>query len=326
MLRGLVPVLCVLGVSLARIESGPNLGVIGSGVEYAESGIEHAGALSGETPRPALPRDLPFYYDLHTFRTDGGGTSVVAAIAVPVSRLRRERRDNRVRYRFDVRFVLADTALRTVSHTEDSVFVSAPAALAGQHLLHTYVEIQALPSTATLQRVVVTDAARPGVGQLYTTPFAIPDYSGSELMISDIAFGLPGAEGGWTRRGVSLALLPTSQFPESSFDVYYEIYNLPSGNPYDTEISIQPLDDDGSDSEDRPVRALFSGESEASEDGSVAELRRVESALPKGRYRFTITVTDKISGQTAASSRLVQVRGWRSGTTMVQAMPRGVGR
>jgi len=295
--RGLVPILCVLGATL------------------------HI-----ETPSPSPPRDLPFFYDLHTFRSDGGGTTVVAAIAVPVSRLRRERRDNQSRYRFDVRFVLADTAQRTVFHTEDSVFVSAPRALARQHLLHTYVEIQAPPSAATLQRVVVTDAARPGVGQLYTTPFHIPDYSGSELMLSDIAFGLPGAEGGWTRRGASLALLPTSQFPESSFDVYYEIYNLPSGNPYDTEISIQPLDDDGSDSEDRPVRALFSGQSEAREDDSVAELRRVESALSKGHYRFTITVTDKISGQNAEISRLVQVRGWRAGTTMVQAMPRGIRR
>ena len=26
------------------------------------------------------PRDLPFFYDLYTFRTDGGGTTVVAAV------------------------------------------------------------------------------------------------------------------------------------------------------------------------------------------------------------------------------------------------------
>jgi hypothetical protein len=323
MLRGLVPILCVLGATLtgSGSDSDPD-----SASVLVESPMARTRVLDGSSTLPSTPRSLPFFYDLHTFRTDGGGTTVVAAIAVPVSRLRRERKDGRVRYRFDVRFVLADTAQRTVFHTEDSVFVSAPRALPRQHLLHTYVEIQAAPSTATLQRVVVTDAARPGVGQLYTTPFAIPDYSGSELMLSDIAFGLPGAEGGWTRRGVSLALLPTSQFPESSFDVYYEIYNLPSGNPYDTEISIQPLDDDGSDSEDRAVRALFSGESESGADGSVAELRRVESALPKGSYRFTITVTDRVSGQTTASSRLVQVRGWRIGTTMVRAMPRGVGR
>ena len=158
------------------------------------------------------------------------------------------------------------------------MFVSNPRPLAGQHLLHTYVEVEAVPSTTSVQRVVVTDAARPGRGQLYTTPFTIPDYSGTDLMLSDIALGLPDSEGGWTRRGVTLALLPTSEFPESSFDVYYEIYNLPSGTPYETTISIEPLDD--SDGEDRAVRALFSGESAARADGCLGELRRVQSALP----------------------------------------------
>ena len=317
MLRGLIPILWILAATLAAN---------GSDSDAARAGAEAAGAraLHGDLPDLATPASLPFFYDLYTFRGDKGGTTVVAAVAVPVRRLRAERVDRRVRYRFDLRFVLADTARLAVFHTEDSVFVSMPRALARQHLLHTFVEVEAPPSTATLQRVVVTDAARPGVGQLYSTPFPVPDYSGTELMLSDIAFGLPDSQTGWTRRGATLALLPTSQFPESSFDVYYEIYNLPSGNRYETEFSFQPIGDD--EDEDRAVRALFSGESEAGEDGSVAELRRVASALPKGRYLFTVTVRDLVSGQVAANSRTVDVRGWRSGTTLVTAMPRGVGR
>ena len=244
---------------------------------------------------------------------------------MPVSNLRAERMDGRVRYRFDLRFVMADTARHSVFTTIDSVFVSVPRSLPGQHLLHTFVEVEAPPSTTTVQRVIVTDAARPGRGQLYTTPFLIPDYSGTELMLSDIALGLPDPTAGWTRRGVTLALLPTTEFPESSFDVYYEIYNLPAGTPYETEISFERLDDSGG--EDRAVRTLFSGESEARADGSVGELRRVQSGLTKGLYRLTVTVTDNVSGQTAARSRLVQVRGWRSGTTLVPAMPKSrVGR
>ncbi len=131
--------------------------------------------------------------------------------------------------------------------------------------------------------------------------------------------GLPDATAGWTRRGVTLALLPTSEFPESSFDVYYEIYNLPAGTPYETEISFERLDDSD---DDPPVRTLFSGESAARADGSVAELRRVQSGLPKGLYRLTVGVRDNVSGHTASRSRLVQVRGWRSGTTLVPAMPK----
>ena len=263
---------------------------------------------------------LPFFYDLYTFRGDAGGTTVVASIAVEARRLKRENIQGQSRYRFDVRFVLADTATRSVSNTEDSVFLSMPVALNRQHLVHTYVEVQAEPSRSTLQRVVVTDATRPGTGQLYSSPFLIPDYSGSELMLSDIAFGLPDATGGWTRRGVTLALLPTSQFPTSAFDVYYEIYNLPAGTPYETEISIQPIDDDD-DEDGQAVRTIFSGESAARQDGSMAVLRRIESALPRGRYRFMVSVRDRIGGEVATQTRDFEVRAWGGGATLVEALP-----
>jgi hypothetical protein len=283
--------------------------------------------IGGETVAPApstartaelLARPVPFFYDLYTFRDDGG-TMVVAAIAVPAGELRRERRDGRVRYRFDVRLVLADTARLDVFNTQDSVFVSLARPLSRQHLLHTYVELLAQPSASTLQRVIVTDVTRPGAGQLYNTAFSIPDYSGSELMLSDVAFGLPDAVAGWERGGITLALLPTSQFPEISFDVYYEIYNLPAGNRYATEIAIQSLerDDDGFPE----IRASFSGDAAPQEDGVVQELRRIESPLPAGRYRVTITVRDESSGQMVRRSREVDVRGWDAGTTMVPALP-----
>ena len=262
-------------------------------------------------------RPLPFFYDLYTFRDDDAGTRVVLSIAVEARRLQRERAQGQSQYRFDVRFVLADTALGSVSNTEDSVYLRMPTALSSRHLLHTYVEVEAAPSNATVQRVVVTDATRPGTGQLYSSPFVIPDYSGNELMLSDIAFGLPDATGGWTRRGVTLALLPTSQFPESSFDVYYEIYNLPAGTPYETEISIQPLDGDG----EGAVSATFAGESTASEDGFLAELRRIESSLPRGAYRFTVSVRNRLGGEVVTRTRDFEVRAWGGGATLVEAMP-----
>ena len=271
------------------------------------------------TASSAAERPVPFFYDLYTFRGNARATAVVAAIAVPAGELRRERRDGRVRYRFDVRFVLADTSRLDVFNTQDSVFVSLPRPLSRQHLLHTYVEMLAPPSGTTVQRVVVTDVTRPGAGQLYHTPFAVPDYSGSELMLSDIAFGLPDAAEGWTRGGVTLALLPTSQFPEISFDVYYEIYNLPAGNRYGTEIAIRSLEED--DDGFQEIRASFAGDAASQEDGIVQELRRIESPLPAGRYRVTITVRDEGSGQVVRRSRDVDVRGWDAGTTMVRALP-----
>lgn len=273
--------------------------------------------------RAVAPRPLPFFYDLYTFRGDGPGTTtVIGSFAVPVGSLEREREDWGVRYRFDVVLVLADTAEKSVTRTADSVYAQVPRALDGDHLLHTHVEIQAPPSGNTLHRVTMTDASRPGVGKMYSEPFPIPDYSGDTLMLSDIALGLPDAAEGWHRGDAVLALLPTSQFPESSFEVYYEIYNLPGGDWYDTEVSVARLDEETGAALGPPVTLTFTDESAADEDGMMAELRRVDTSLDRGRYRLTVTVTDQVSGEQATRSRSFEVQGWGEGVTMVEALPR----
>ena len=302
---GLVVLLCVLGVWLpAQGDASPP---------------------AGEPAAPVAGADgpLPFYYDIYTFRGDAPGqTKVVAAFAVPVRRLEREERAGQVLYRFDVTLSLADTALRTIHRTDDSVFVASPRALEGGHLLSTHVEVEAPPSATTVQRVVMTDAATPGVGQLYDSAFPIPDYSGTDLMLSDIALGQRPARAGWRRGDVTLALLPTSQFPESSFDVYYEIYNLPFGHRYDTEIGVQRVGEGVEEAAGEPVRLRFSGKSTGSRDGFLQELHHVNASVERGRYRLTVIITDRETGATARSSRLFQVRGWDPGATMVAALPR----
>lgn len=281
------------------------------------SGIEAA-------PPAADPGPLGFFYDLYTFRGEAGRTRVVAAFAVPAGRLEEKWVGGHVRYRFDVSLVLADTARQTIVRTDDSVFVAATGPLAGEHLLFTQVELRAPPSRSTVHRVTMTDASTPGKGQLYDAPFPIPDYSGTRLMLSDIALGDPDVEGGWKRGDVSLAILPTSQFPESAFDVYYEIYNLPRGHRYTTEIAVQPVDEAGRPrgGPDAAIRLRFSGEASLWSDGWLQELRRVEAALDQGRYGLTVTITNDETGETASRSRIFQVRGWRPGATMVAARPR----
>lgn len=274
---------------------------------------------------PAGAGPVPFHYDLYTFRgSSAGATTVVAAFAVPAGNLEREEGDREVRYRFDVTLVLSDTVLKTVSRTDDSVYVALRRPPGGEHLLHTHIEVQAPPSGTTLQRVILSDATTPGMGQLYSASFPIPDYGGGDLMLSDIALGLPGAGGGWRRGQVTLALLPTSQFPQGSFDVYYEVYNLPSGNRYATELTVEQLaDPQGSPPGDAlPVQARFTGEAHTEDDGSLRELRRVDAALARGSHRLTVTVTDLETGARTSRSRPFQVRGWGPGATLVQALPR----
>ena len=268
----------------------------------------------------SYPGNLPFFYDLYTFRGDAGRTAVVAAFAVPAGELRADRVDGGVRYRFDVTLVLADTIQRSVTRTDDSVYVSLPRRLGRDHLLYTQVEVAAPPSRHIQQRVVLVEANIPGVGQLYHSPFPIRDYAGTGLMLSDIALGNPVAEeDAWRRGDVTLALLPTTQFPSSAFNVYYEIYNLPHGHEYTTEIHVESLDPDRSGHD--PVGLRFTEEAAPDEEGRIQELRYVQSSLDPGRYRLTVTVTDQATGEIVRRSREFHVRGWERGATLVPAHP-----
>lgn len=259
------------------------------------------------------PGDLPFFYDLFTFRGEEGKTTIVASYAVEAGELHREKENGCSQYRLVVSLVLADTAARTVFRTDDSVTVRLDHSPRDEELLRTHLEVQAVPSATTLQRVIMSDVTTPGFGQLYHGPFPIPDYGGSQLMLSDLALGDPDVDGGWTRGDVTLALIPTGQVPPDDFDLFYEIYNLPRDHPYSTEIFVEPLDEGAGPTDDPSTEDLlvrFFGESTTRPDGTLPELRRVGfsqdgvgGGLNPGRYRLTVTVRDEVSGETAKRSR-----------------------
>ncbi|HSK20532.1 MAG TPA: hypothetical protein VK912_15365 [Longimicrobiales bacterium] len=292
-----------------------------SGVDADRSAASSPGGARGGSAAASM-RPLPFYYDLYTFRGRGGTTAIVTAFAVEAGRLETEAADSRTRYRFSVTLVLADTAIGSVSNTHDTVYVDVARPLDDDHLLYTHVEVPAPPSASTRQRVIMTDATSPGIGQLYSERFPIPDYSGSQLMLSDIALGQPDAHAGWKRGDVTLALLPTSRLPSSAFDVYYEIYNLAPARDYATDIVIEhaPSSDRGRTEDRKPVRLRFVGKSDSGRERTQAELRRVETSLSRGRYRMTITITDLVNGRSASRSRAFEVGG-PADVTMVPALP-----
>lgn len=278
-----------------------------------------APASSGARGSPFRP--LPFSYDIYTFRGEGSRTTVVAAFAVEAGNLETTSVGANKRFRFSVNLVLADTVLRSVTNRHDTVSAELPRRLSDEHLLYTHIEVQAPPSDDVQQRLTVIDATEAGIGQMYTEPTRVPDYSGPELMLSDVALGRPEVSSGWTRGETTLALLPTSRFPSSAFDVYYEIYNLPVGNSYTTVVTVERVEGpSGGGSQGRePVQLHFTGESAATADGTLAELRRVETSLAEGSYRITVAVEDLGTGRTASRSRTFQIQdSWR-GATMVPA-------
>ena len=264
-------------------------------------------------------RPLPFFYDVYTFRGANGMTDVVAAFSVPAGRLESERVGRRTRYRFDVSLILTDTASDAVIRTDDSVYVEVRRPLDGDHLLFTHIEVAAQPRSLE-QRVIMSDATAPGIGQLYTEAVRVPSYAGDSLMLSDIALGQPEQIGGWQRGDVTVALLPTERFPGNEFDVFYEVYNLPAGNEYRTEIAIERMDARGNPLEATRASIRFRGDA-TTRDGAMAELRRVQTSLSRGKHRITVTVTDLATGASASRFRLFTVRD-DARATMVPALPR----
>jgi hypothetical protein len=78
-----------------------------------------------------------------------------------------------------------------------------------------------------------------GAGMTYGGTVALPDYSGDALMLSDIVLVAPDSAGSFQRGPHSMSLVPTQVFPGGRFNVFYEVYNLPPGAAYRTELRIE---------------------------------------------------------------------------------------
>ncbi|HEY0673423.1 MAG TPA: hypothetical protein VGD27_14190 [Longimicrobiales bacterium] len=268
--------------------------------------------IATDSDRPDFTKDLPFYFDLYTFRGEPGRTNVVAAVAVPVEKLQKTLVALSPSYRVDLSLILVDTASHKVIRQDDSVALTATRAFKNDDLFRMHVEVAVPPSRTTLQRVIVSDPSEPGIGQLYGGPFPIPDYSSAKLMLSDIVLAEPRVEGRWRRGNVALALVPTGRFKGGSFRVFYEIYNLEKNSAYTTEIEIEPVQR----SAGQKIKDLFGGKSKIAlkfdgvaldvQDGVLQELRQVEAPLAAGRYRMRIIVR-AANGEVTRGERLFAV-------------------
>ncbi|MBI4545810.1 MAG: hypothetical protein HY703_11485 [Gemmatimonadetes bacterium] len=271
-------------------------------------------ALARDTDLPRFERELPFYYDLLTFRGAAGRTELVAALAVPGERLEASRAEGKTRYTLGMRLIVLDTATGRIARRDTVESFQADAPLKPGDYLRAHLSLEVSPSDSALYRVAVEVPGSP-TGQLYGGPLAVPDYSGDRLMLSDLVLAEADREGAWRRGDVSLAMVPPGQFPSSgAFRLFYEIYNLPAGVPYRTEIQVRPAGRDGLLS---PLRALlggkrgvqlgFEGVATSAAPNTLQEVRRVAAQLHPGGYRLQLRITNLVTGQTAVRDRLFGV-------------------
>ena len=296
--------------ALGLLSSNCNeLNQMSASADYRQDAFEY---LKTDSHLPKFVKDLPFYFDLYTFRGPAGRTNVVAAVAVPVERLQKTAAAEDPKYRVDLSLILVDTAARSVIRQDDSIAIAATRAFKNDDLFRMHVEVAVPPSQTTLQRVIVSDPSEPGIGQLYGGPFPIPDYSVTRLMMSDIVLAEPRVEGKWKRGDVALALVPTGRFKGASFRVFYEVYNIAQNSPYTTEIEIEPIQK----SAGQKLKQLFGGKNKIAlkfddvalnvKDGVLQELRQVDAQLSPGKYRMRILVRDA-NGEVVRGERVFAV-------------------
>ena len=270
-------------------------------------------ALATDSDYPRFTKELPFFFDLYTFRANEGRTSVVAAVAVPREKLNLSAVAANPAYRIDLSLILVDTLSRRVVRQDDSVALASQRAIRNDDLLRLHVEVAVPPSKSTLQRVIVSDPSEPGIGQLYGGPFPIPDYSGSRFMISDIVLAEPNVQGRWHRGGVNLALVPTGYFKGGSFNVFYEIYNIGTNASYVTEIEIEPMKKTGEKLKGifgggrNNIKFRFEGVATNAVNGTLQELRRVDAPLGPGTYRMRVMVKNSETGEMARNERVFSI-------------------
>lgn len=260
-------------------------------------------ALRTDSHAPHFARELPFHYDLHTFRGDEERTELAAVFAVTGARLARHP-DAAV----DVSLIVVDTIASEVARRDTlvrSATIDADAAMVWGS-----VTVLAAPTRGAMHRLVIRDGYDPALGQLHGGPLLLTDYRGDTLMVSDIVLATSDSAGGLRRGDVVIRPVPSAEFEGGELRVYYELYNLPPATLYTTELVIERVRGVVTRTltrlfgGDPAVKLRFEEEARDTVDGTQRELRRVTTGLEPGGYRLRV----RVSSQASAGGVVVRER------------------
>lgn len=237
---------------------------------------------------PKFARPLIVFHDLATFRGKGC-TDIVYSVASPTPK-----------YRLNI--AVADTFMWEA----ETIDTMVSAELKPGDYTRASGTLCSIPDHNAYVRVTVSTDDQTGVtsgGDL-----TVPNYAGSELMLSDLLFATT-EDGPFVRGRARLALVPPRQFKQGeSFRLFYELYNLPAGRTYRTEITFTTV-------ESNLVLKLFKGkksttvtfEETSTTDDLVQEIRTLVPEIESGRVDVTIKVTDLTTMQTATKKEAMWI-------------------
>jgi tetratricopeptide (TPR) repeat protein len=269
---------------------------------------EALAALRSDSDSPEFVRDLDFVSDVFTFRGEGDRTDVVAGVLLPADAVQPAPAYLGVAWDLDVSLIVADTFFNRVARVDSTLRLLRSEPPAPGSLLRLTLGVPVVPGSAQAQRIVVASNDDPTHGRMVGRTLDVPDYSGRQLLISDIVLAEPDSGGSFRRGDVALSLVPTREFPGGAFQAYYEIYNLTPDGTYTTEVTVEKA----GGGVGGLVRGLFGGGPEVQLrfddvasplDVLSRELRRVDTSLGAGDYRIRVRVTDHASGRSTERER-----------------------
>lgn len=263
-------------------------------------------AFRSESGEPAFEAALPFAWDLFAFRGAGGRTDLSLPVLVEADSLSPVTgQGGRPAYALALSVFVMDTIRGTVARADTVVSYAADQPLAPGDGIVAAVNIPVTPTDDAVQRIVVRDGRLRTRGELQGRHIHVPSFAGDSLQLSSIVLGVPGREGNWRRGETSLTALPTGDVPGGEFLVFYEVYNLPAGAPYRTELSVTPED------RNRLARAVvqltFQDVARTDRNGVLQELRSIDTQLRPGLYRLRVRLTSIDTGAETSTERLFRV-------------------
>ena len=263
---------------------------------------------------------LEYAFDAVSFRADNGATELDLSYSIPVWQFGDVSDGQGNRTRLEHQVILRDSNL---SPQFTHAFGFGPFDRPKRQLTESHVKVPVYtlpervvaPSGSFTLAVQVRDETSQRIG-VYLRPVTLSDYSGEELLISDLKLAVlitpSGVQGPFVRNGLNITPNPGRLYiRESPVYVYYEIYNLAMDQDGKTEYEIlyeiRPQEGGARPGwtarrqrDMQTVMMAFSGEGISTEDREYTSLDT--SGLPAGEYVLTVTFTDQNAGSTVSKS------------------------
>jgi GWxTD domain-containing protein len=247
-------------------------------------------AFDMDAARPRFPEQLTFFHDFATFRGSRPQcTDVVYSVAAPAASYR-------------LSLAVADTFTWEAQSIDTTV---SGTVTRGEYLRATGVFCMT-PDYNAYVRLTARADSMTGVtagGQL-----EIPNYAEAGLKISSVLFAKT-EDGPFVRGNARLSLVPPNQFREGeAFRIFYELYNLPAGRAYRTEITLTTTEGNPVSrlfKDRRSTKVTFEGISEGRD--VVQELRTLVPQIQAGEADVVVKVTDLTTNQTAETKKSIRI-------------------